>query len=70
MTGNKKDDTIQIEREATTIENKIIETYTDKNKNKWEIRIMTNIFFGGEKYKVLYKNGKKVKILERIEKND
>lgn len=47
------------------MKNKIVETYIDKNNNKWEIKIMTNIFTG-EKYKVLYKNGKKVEILERI----
>lgn len=46
------------------MKNKIIETYTDKENNKWEIKIMTNI--GGEKYKVLYKNGKKVENLGRI----
>lgn len=46
------------------MKNEIIETYTDKNSNKWEIKIMTNI--GGEKYKVLYENGKKTEILGRI----
>lgn len=46
------------------MKNEIIETYTDKENNKWEIKIMTN--FGNEKYKVLYKNGKKAEILGRI----
>lgn len=46
------------------MKNETIETYTDKNNNKWEIKTMTNI--GGEKYKVLYENGKKAGILERI----
>jgi phage pi2 protein 07 len=50
------------------MENKTIETYTDKNGNKWESKIMKN--FAGEKYKVLYKNGKKAEILERIDEND
>lgn len=46
------------------MENKIIENYTDKENNLWEIKIMKNI--AGEKYKVLYKNGKKVDNLGRI----
>ena len=33
-------------------------TIIDKDGNKWETKIMMN--FAGEKYKVLYKNGKKV----------
>lgn len=36
----------------------------DRDGNKWETKIMIN--FAGEKYKVLYKNGKKVEVLERI----
>lgn len=39
-------------------------TIIDKDGNKWEIKIVTNIV--GEKYKVLYKNGKKCEVLERI----
>lgn len=46
------------------MKNEIIETYTDKDNSKWEIKIMTN--FAGEKYKVLYKNGKKIDNLGRI----
>lgn len=46
------------------MKNEIIETYTDKGNNKWETKIMKN--FAGEKYKVLYKNGKKIETLERI----
>lgn len=46
------------------MKNKTIETYTDKENNKWEVKIMTNIW--GEAYKVLYKNGKKVDNLGRI----
>lgn len=36
----------------------------DRDGNKWETKIMTNI--AGEKYKVLYKNGKKFEVLERM----
>lgn len=36
----------------------------DRDGNKWETKIITNI--AGEKYKVLYKNGKKYEVLERI----
>lgn len=46
------------------MKNEIIETYTDKDNNKWEIKIMKD--FAGEKYKVLYENGKKIEILGRI----
>lgn len=41
-----------------------IEIYNDKEGNEWEIKIMKN--FANEKYKVLYKNGKKTEILGRI----
>lgn len=46
------------------MKNKIIDTHTDRNGNIWERKIMTN--FVGEKYAVLYKNGKKVEVLGRI----
>lgn len=46
------------------MKNEIIDIYTDRNGNRWERKIMTN--FVGEKYAVLYKNGKKVEILGRI----
>lgn len=46
------------------MKNQTIETYTDRDNNKWETKIITNI--ANEKYKVLYKNGKKVEVLERI----
>lgn len=46
------------------MKNEIIETYTDKDNNKWETKIMKN--FAGEKYKVLYENGKKIEVLGRI----
>lgn len=46
------------------MKNEIIEAYTDKNNNKWEIKVMEN--FAGEKYKVLYENGKKTEILGKI----
>lgn len=46
------------------MKNEIIDTHTDRNGNKWERKIMTN--FVGEKYAVLYKNGKKVEVLGRI----
>lgn len=48
--------------------NEIIDTHTDRNGNKWERKISTN--FVGEKYAVLYKNGKKVEVLGRILKAD
>lgn len=54
----------KIESEVNTMKSKTIETYTDKENNIWEIKIMTNI--AGEKYKVIYKNGKKVENLGRI----
>jgi hypothetical protein len=58
------------------MKNEIIDVYTDRNGNKWERKIMTN--FAGEKYEVLYKNGKKAEVLGRtwktnqkgIDKND
>jgi hypothetical protein len=62
--------TIDSEKEAhhkrkdNNMKNEIIETHTDRNGNKWERKIMTN--FVGEKYAVLYKNGKKVEVLGRI----
>lgn len=46
------------------MKNEIIDTYIDKDGNKWETKIMTN--FAGEKYKVLCKNGKKIDNLGRI----
>ena len=46
------------------MKNEIIDTHTDRNGNKWERKISTN--FVGEKYKVLYKNGKKIDNLGRI----
>lgn len=46
------------------MKNEIIETHIDRNGNKWETKIMNN--FVGEKYKVLYKNGKKIDVLGRI----
>jgi hypothetical protein len=62
--------TIDSEKEAhhkrkdNNMKNEIIETHTDRNGNKWERKIMTN--FVGEKYAVLYKNGKKVEVFGRI----
>lgn len=56
---------IKSERGEHTMENKIIENWTDKDGNKWEIKIMKNLFVN-IKYKVLYKNGKKIEILGRI----
>lgn len=50
------------------MKNEIIDVYTDRNGNKWERKIMTD--FVGEKYAVLYKNGKKVEILGRIWKTN
>ena len=47
-----------------TMKNEIIDTCIDRDGNKWETKIMKN--FAGEKYKVLYKNGKKVEVLGRI----
>jgi hypothetical protein len=46
------------------MKNEIIETRIDRDGNKWETKIKMN--FAGEKYMVLYKNGKKVDILGRI----
>ena len=46
------------------MKNEIIDTCIDRDGNKWETKIMKN--FAGEKYKVLYKNGKKVEVLGRI----
>lgn len=46
------------------MKNEIIDTYIDRDGNKFETRIMAN--FAGEKYKVLYKNGKKIDNLGRI----
>ena len=46
------------------MKNKIVNTHTDKEGNVWERRVMTNSI--GEKYAVLYKNGKKVVVLGRI----
>lgn len=46
------------------MKNEIIDSYIDKNGNYWETKIMQN--FAGEKYKVLYLNGKKCEVLERI----
>lgn len=50
------------------MKNEIIDVYTDRNGNKWERKIMTD--FVGEKYAVLYKNGKKVEILGRTWKTN
>lgn len=36
----------------------------DRDGNKWETKILTNI--AGETYKVLFKNGKKYEVLERV----
>ena len=55
---------IQMNRKDIIMKNEIIDTHTDRNGNKWERKIMTN--FVGEKYAVLYKNGKKVEVLGRI----
>lgn len=44
--------------------NEIIDIKIDRDGNRWETKIMTN--FAGEKYKVLYKNGKKIDNLGRI----
>jgi hypothetical protein len=52
------------DRKDNTMKNEIIDTYIDKDGNKWETKIMTN--FAGEKYKVLCKNGKKIDNLGRI----
>ena len=46
------------------MKDEIIDTCIDRDGNKWETKIMTN--FAGEKYKVLYKNGKKIDNLGRI----
>lgn len=51
-------------RKDTTMKNEIIDIKIDRDGNKWETKIMTN--FAGEKYKVLYKNGKTIDILGRI----
>ena len=62
MTGNvvlynhRKEHT-NTDRKDNTMKNEIIDTHTDRNGNKWERKISTN--FVGEKYAVLYKNGKK-----------
>ncbi len=42
----------------------VIEKYIDKNGNRWETRIKLD--FAGNRYKVLYLNGKKYEILGRI----
>ena len=55
---------IQTDRKDIIMKNEIIDTRIDRDGNKWEIKIMTN--FVGEKYKVLYKNGKKIDNLGRI----
>lgn len=52
------------DRKDTTMKNEIIDSWTDKDNNKWEIKIKTN--FAGEKYKVLYMNGRKIDNLGRI----
>ncbi len=49
------------------MKSEIIEAFTDKYNNKWEIKIMTNI--AGEKYKVMYENEKQIDNLRRIWKN-
>lgn len=46
------------------MKNEIIDSYTDKNGNKWHTEIKKN--FAGEKYKVLYLNGKKCEVLGRV----
>lgn len=46
------------------MKNETIDSWTDKDNNKWELKIMKN--FAGEKYKVLYMNGKKIDNLGRI----
>lgn len=51
-------------RKDTTMKNEIIDIKIDRDGNKWETKIMTN--FAGEKYKILYKNGKTIDILGRI----
>lgn len=45
------------------MKNEIIDIKIDRDGNKWETKIMTN--FAGEKYKILYKNGKTIDILGR-----
>jgi hypothetical protein len=62
--NHRKEHTIQMDRKDIIMKNEIIDTHTDRNGNKWERKIMTN--FVGEKYAVLYKNGKKVEVLGRI----